>query len=411
MNPAPPPASAPPAPHPYHDFAAKLRQPDTRPLVLDYLRWRRAARAAETAGRPAPPFPDIGPLSVNLDLTTACNYACDHCIDWESLNSPARHEEKLLRESMRELARRGLRSVILIGGGEPTVYPGFEDMLRYLKELRLQVAVVSNGGRNERIAAAADCLEEGDWVRLSLDAGSDATFQAMHRPKRPITLDQICTSAGAIKRRNPALTLGFSFVIVWRGARRDDVALVENVHEMALAAHRARAAGFDYISFKPCLARAADGAEVLDPHGLDSARLRAGLEAARAHQGGGFRVIESLNLRVLLDGSWRRYTDQPRECHMQALRQVLSPLGVYNCPAHRGVARARVGDPEAWARGGTAAAAGTQRLVREFDAHRECAQVTCLYNPVNRYLEELVSGGGDLEAALEQAGGLGDSFL
>ncbi len=399
----------------FHDFRAKLGQEGLRPVVLDYLRWRRAVRAAAAAGSAPPEMPGIGPLSLNLDLTTACNYACDHCIDWESLNSPVRHRDEELRESLRQLAARGLRSVILIGGGEPTLYPGFGGMVRFLKELGMQVAVVSNGSRNEVIAEVAECFEDGDWVRLSLDSGADPTFQAMHRPKKPIALERILETAGELKRRNPALTLGFSFVITWRGATRDEVGLVENVDEMAAAARSAREAGFDYISFKPFLSRAEDGAEVLEAEQALAApvagveRIRAGLAAARAEQQEGFRVIESTNLRVLLDGSWRDYTRQPRECHMQLLRQVISPLGVYNCPAHRGVEKARIGGPAAWADG--SAVAGTAAMLDRFDASAECAEVTCLYHPVNHFLEQLVSGGDDLEAAIERLPDLGDAFL
>ena len=76
--------------------------------------------------------------------------------DYESYNTGVKHNEDELRESLRHLAGRGMRSVILIGGGEPTVYPRFVDMVRYLKQdLGQQVAVVSNGGRNDRILEAA----------------------------------------------------------------------------------------------------------------------------------------------------------------------------------------------------------------------------------------------------------------
>lgn len=412
------------APAPIHDFARKLLQPALRPAVLDYVAWRRAVRAARAAGAPPPPMPAAGPLSVNLDLTTACNYACDHCIDWEALNLAVRHEEAELFDALRTLRARGLRSVILIGGGEPTVHPSFGEVVRFLKEeLEVQVAVVSNGSRNERIAAAAPRLRAGDWVRLSLDAGSDATFQAMHKPKgKGIGLDEICARAGAIKRANPAVQLGYSFVITWRGARRDAVRLVENLHEMEEAAARAKAAGFDYVSFKPFLTRAEAGAEVLDPAQAEQrqeevhARIRAGLLAAARHEDASFRVVESTNLRVFLDGSWREYTRQPRECHMQALRQVLSPLGTYNCPAHRGVAKARIGGKGAWSGGGAEGAAGTARVLDGFDASVECREVTCLYHGANHFLEGLVAGAADPAGALAAAAaaappGADDFFL
>ena len=128
-----------------HDFAGKLQQPSLWPNVVDYVKWQRALRAAEAGGAEAPDMPDLAPLSINLDLTTACNYACDHCIDWDILNSKEKHEDVQLRASMERMAERGLRSVILIGGGEPTLYPGFVDFVAFLKALGLSVSVVTNG--------------------------------------------------------------------------------------------------------------------------------------------------------------------------------------------------------------------------------------------------------------------------
>src|SRR5439155_9614337 len=140
--------------------------------------------------------------------------------DWEILNSGVSHEDARLRTSLAEMARRGLKSVILIGGGEPTIYPGFASFVRFLKDLSLQVAVVSNGSRNDRLLDVADRLDGNDWLRLSLDAGTDATFQAMHRPKKPITLEAICAGIAPIKARNAAPRVGFSYVIAWAGAER-----------------------------------------------------------------------------------------------------------------------------------------------------------------------------------------------
>lgn len=387
-----------------HDFAGKLQQPSLWPRVVDYVKWQRALRAAQASGGEEPPMPDLAPLSINLDLTTACNYACDHCIDWDILNSREKHEDDQLRASIARMAERGLRSVILIGGGEPTLYPGFVDFVRFLKALGLSVSVVTNGSRGDRILQAAPYFTDGDWVRLSLDAGSNETFARMHNPsKKSLTLDEICSWIPRVKAANPALSVGFSFVITWVGGSRGDVPVVENIHEMVAAAARASAAGFDYISFKPFLERQEDGAEVMDPAKAEAAlqavvrRIEQNLADARAVVREGFRVLASTNLRVLMTGTWRDYTQQPRVCHMQMLRQVVTPLGTYNCPAHRGVAKAKLGGKDLWA----VPAAGqhdTARLLAGFDAAVECRQVTCLYNGTNRWLEELVAASAEVPA-------------
>jgi 2-iminoacetate synthase ThiH len=165
-RPAPKPAARKPeaAPRlaPTHDFAAKLLQPSLLPRVVDYVAWQKQVRAARALGQPEPAMPDWAPLSINLDLTTACNYRCDHCIDWDILNSPIKYDFDQLQASLRGMAERGMRSVILIGGGEPTVYPGFTEVVRFLKQLGQQVAIVSNGSRNDRILEIIDALGDGD---------------------------------------------------------------------------------------------------------------------------------------------------------------------------------------------------------------------------------------------------------
>lgn len=388
-----------------HDFAQKLQQPSLWPQVLDYVRWQRTQRAARAAGQPVPDLPDLAPLSINLDLTTACNYACDHCIDWDILNSREKHEDEELRASVQRMAERGLRSVILIGGGEPTLYPGFVAFVQFLKQLGLAVAVVSNGSRGDRLLQAAPYFTDGDWVRLSLDSGSNEVFRRMHNPSsKTLSLDEICAWMPKIKAANPAVQLGFSFVITWKGGSRGDVKIVENIHEMVMAAQRASDAQFDYISFKPFLERQQDGAEVMDPQKSEAelqaviARIQQNLAEARAVVRPGFRVLASTNLRVLMSGTWRDYTRQPRVCHMQMLRQVVTPLGTYNCPAHRGVPKAQLGGKDLW----QVPAAGqhqTARILDGFDASHECREVTCLYNSTNWWLEEMITAGAEPPAA------------
>jgi sulfatase maturation enzyme AslB (radical SAM superfamily) len=386
--------------HAIHDFTAKLRQPSLAGQLEAYVEWRRALESARHRGEPDPAPPGLAPVSINLDLTTACNYRCTHCIDWDMLNTRHKYREEELRSSLRLMQERGLRSVILIGGGEPTLYPRFADFVAYLKELGLQVAVVSNGSRGRVLLDAVPPLDERDWIRLSLDAGSNELFVKMHRPADPaIDLDAICAWVPRIKRANPRVRVGFSYIITWGGASRDGNEILENVHEIEMAAERARRSGFDYIAFKPVLERQPDGAEVMDPERAKAdlqamlVRIRGEIDKARALANDRFEVYESINLRMLESGSWRSLTRQPRTCHMQALRQVVSPLGLYNCPAHRGVAKARIAGPDAYKDEATAKQTGQNLLhiLDQFDASHECREVTCLYNGVNWWIEKLVA--------------------
>jgi len=405
--------------HSIHDFTAKLRQPSLKGHVERYVQWRRAVEQARRTGQQEPKPPALAPISINLDLTTACNYRCTHCIDWDILNTKHKHREAELRTSMEQMTATGLRSVILIGGGEPTLYPGFADFVAYLKQLSLQVAIVSNGSRGDRLLAAARHLREQDWIRLSLDSGSNELFRAMHKPVDPkCDLDAICQWIPQIKAASPAMRCGYSYIITWQGSSRDEHTLLENIDEIAMAAERAKRAGFDYIAFKPVLERQASGAEVMDPGKVASdlaevvARIRRELDRAQQLADDRFSVYESTNLRVLEQGNWRDFTRQPRTCHMQSLRQVLTPTGLYNCPAHRGVEKAKIGEAAAYAGEANAreTAAGVGGILDRFDASHECREVTCLYNGVNWWLEKLVHD-PTAEVEIEPSDERGDYFL
>src|ERR1039457_879367 len=194
-----------------HDFVEKLSQSAVVDDVLRYAIGASSKRSVVSAFFGAKPVSQ-GPLSINLDLTVACNHACPHCIDESILNSGARFPFSEVVASLTTLRIVGLRSVILIGGGEPTLYPEFEQVVQVAAALGLRVGIVSNGSRLDQLAAAAQYLGPGDWIRFSLDAGSNEVFQRTHRPRKPITLEAICAGPRAIKNVNPKVSCGFSFV-------------------------------------------------------------------------------------------------------------------------------------------------------------------------------------------------------
>jgi hypothetical protein len=336
------------------------------------------------------------------------------------LNTGVRFDHDKLLASLATMAEKGLRSVIVIGGGEPTLYPHFADTVRYMKSLGLQVAIVSNGAGNAKIAEMCDCLDENDWVRLSLDSGTDPTFQKMHKPKKAITLEQICALVPRIKERNPRLTVGFSYIVTWRGATVNDLNIVENLHEIAQAARLARDHQFSYIGFKPFLSRAeANNAEVI---GVDRsrdhiddiiARIRTQIAEAKKLATPEFRVFETTGMKAFCSRQFEHFGQQPQQCHMQFFRQVLSPLGTYNCPVYRNQPHGALGDKNAYADRLTFAE--TRRTVADrittFNATTTCAEVTCLYNDANWWIEDLIANPDQLDLLEADTDSPPDYFL
>jgi hypothetical protein len=395
-----------PAAAPIHDYAAKLRHP----RVMDGV--KHALNGFETTARVISLADALrchraytpAPVSVNLDLTVACNYNCPHCIDGPILNTGKRFDRDSLRRSLVVLRLAGLRSVILIGGGEPTLHPEFPVAVKMIKLLGLQCAIVSNGSRNDRIREIAPMLTRGDWVRLSLDAAKNETFRVMHQPhKKTLTLDDICGGVADIKRANPRISVGFSYIVTWRGASVAGQGIIDNSGELEAAARLAKRSGFDFIAFKPLLDRDELGAEMInigvrndtsdDREALR--RIRVGIAAARLLEDDRFTVLSSLNLAPLTGGGrLDELRSQPHRCHMRLFRQVLTPLGAFGCPVYRGNDKDRVGGTSAYesVEKFFATRRQTYELVEHFDATVECRNVACLYNSTNWWLQGVRDG-------------------
>jgi len=383
-----------------HDFTAKLRQPLVLPKVKEYVQWQKAVRQGLKVETP-----NLTPISINLDLTTACNFRCGHCIDIDVINSNGKFDHNKLLLSLENMIKGGLRSVSLIGGGEPTLYSQFEEIVEFLKGNGVQVAIISNGSRGKIIYDAAKWLhtEDNDWVRLSIDAGTNDTWQKIHKPMLKITLEEVCNWVLKMRNRNSQLPIGFSFVITWEKAKSVKGSnIIPNMDEIVIATKLAREYNFSYISIKPVLTRFnANNVEAVDPTAADISvisRIHEAINEAKTYENKDFKVIESINLKVLEEPDvWRDFTHQPRTCHMAIFRQVLSPIGIFHCPGFRGIKKSYIGDKDTYCNIDYAQKAVTN-ILTGFDASKECADCTCLFHQTNWWIEKAITGELDIDA-------------
>jgi|GEM_PF-274581 ADP-L-glycero-D-manno-heptose-6-epimerase len=382
-----------------HDFTLKLRQSSMFPQIMSYINWQRKRGASTSDNEKSVLEFWKSPISINLDLTTACNFRCGHCIDSDILNGKTKFDHSQLLASLENMIQNGLRSVILIGGGEPTLYQKFKDIVRFLKERSIQIAIVSNGSRNEYIYEIANTLTEKDWVRLSLDAGTNDTFVKMHKPRNNVSLEKICSWIPKIRERNPKLSVGFSFIISWKRSMGDGkTTTIPNIDEIVTATKLAQESGFSYISFKPLLDRYPHRAEVINPSIIvdfdkTMLQIRKEIDIAKTYETENFKIIESTNLKALESGSWEKYWKQPQTCHIQVIRQILSPNGLFNCPAHRDTKSARIADANIFSDKNNLDKIqnALTSMLDNFDASKECSGVTCIYNQVNWWIDKAIN--------------------
>lgn len=361
---------------------------------------------------------NFSPISINLDLTTSCNYACSHCIDMDILNTGIKFEYEKLISGLENLIKKGLKSVIIIGGGEPTVSPYFLDVVKHCKKNNLEVGVVSNGSRPDTIRKILPFLDSKDWIRYSLDSASNKLFDDMHLPKKKtVTLNWICENVKKLSNEFPNIVFGFSFIIVWQNLRANDIDIHENIHEMLDATILAKKSGFKYISFKPFLDREENNSEVIG--GIRNEEfnkkikktIKENILKCEEIQDDSFKVVRSTNLTVFMENLASKYQKQPKKCHMHYFRQVLSPLGTFSCPVYRNIEIAKVGNKHSYSdkESFTNTAKNTMKVINEFDASKVCKDVVCLYNDANWFIDDLINNNKNLE--LEMQSDNTDSYL
>lgn len=126
------------------------------------------------------------PVTLQVVPTDSCNLNCDFC------SVKHRGHNQLPLEVILGVVDRldTLQGVEITGGGDPTMYPGINELIIYLGLRRLDIGMITNG---VALMRKVDTLDHLTWLRVSLNC-----------------LDYV----GDIELRIPGhITLGFSYVL------------------------------------------------------------------------------------------------------------------------------------------------------------------------------------------------------
>ncbi len=142
-------------------------------------------------------------LGIDLVPFKTCTYDCVYCQLGRTTRKTIERKQWVRREAVTAELQNRLASrpdyITLSGSGEPSLYSDIGRLIASIKSLtEIPVAVLTNGSllwmRDVR-----GQLSQADLVIPSLDAGDEATFQAVNRPHSRISFAQM--SAGLVDFR------------------------------------------------------------------------------------------------------------------------------------------------------------------------------------------------------------------
>lgn len=186
------------------------------------------------------------PVSCEIDLSNLCNHDCIWCMyDDFKKEKNMMLPTKTTLNLINDLSEAGVKSVTFTGGGEPLMNPDVVKALYKVKDMGMEVGLVTNG-ELLNTEMCKTIIETCKFIRISLDAATSKTHLAIHRPKDSsidifekilINLQRFVFLRGTT---NNDLTIGIAFLVH-----------SQNYKEIYETTNLSRRLGVDYIQLRP----------------------------------------------------------------------------------------------------------------------------------------------------------------
>lgn len=286
--------------------------------------------AALKAGQKPPP------VNVEIDLSNRCSRGCSFCaFGYTHSRGPlaaaisgtqvmgAEGTGDLMAPDLaiwlvEDLERVGVRSITWTGGGEPTLHPEFNKIIR---ATRLDQGIYTNGGHiNDRRAALLK--QNCRWVYVSLDYADEYSYAA-GKGVGVRVFGESCAGVRRLVAAEGEATVGLGFLIG-----------KDNHHQLWQMMELGWGLGVDYVQFRPIIYYDEVAAE--DRGWLDDFLYR----LKRVTRRSDVIVDES---RFHMYHAWKGHGYEV--CWWSGLQAVITPDGqVWACSNKRGFRGASLGD-------------------------------------------------------------------
>lgn len=155
------------------------------------------------------------PASVDIDLTNACNQDCYYCESSEfrehspgqqSLNDYISLLNKLdTWAGSSDLFAGTVNTVCFSGGGEPTLFKGYEQVIKHSLDLGFRTSLITNGTNIHQLLSIDPARMA--WVGVDMDAGSKDLYENIRKTKHQSIYQQVVESITKLSAHGVAVDI------------------------------------------------------------------------------------------------------------------------------------------------------------------------------------------------------------
>lgn len=158
----------------------------------------------------------IAPITIDMSLTRACNYACEYCYAMLQENDRKVITKQIMRDFIDDCARMGVRGISLVSDGESSISPAFLDTIVYGSQQGISMAVGTNGLVLTR-QKLEKILPHLTYLRINISAGERARYAEIMGTKEA-WFDRVCQNIRDMveikKQNNLSVTIGMQMVLM-----------------------------------------------------------------------------------------------------------------------------------------------------------------------------------------------------
>ena len=158
----------------------------------------------------------IAPITIDMALTRACNYACSFCYAMLQENDRQVITTDVMYRFLEDCAEIGVRGISLVSDGESTLSPAFLPSIKRGHELGLSMASGTNAFVFNR-RKLEEILPYLTYLRVNFSAGTRDRYSEIMGVK-PEWFDRVCQNIRdmvEIKRRDKLdVTIGMQMVLM-----------------------------------------------------------------------------------------------------------------------------------------------------------------------------------------------------